>query len=105
MSDCVENAKNTPTLTNKPGRDDYLFMTAIPWVSFTSFKHPLNLRSPDSIPRFAYGRFFEQNNKQLMPLAVQGHHALLDGIHAGSFYLRFEELQRQPDITLGDLES
>jgi chloramphenicol O-acetyltransferase type A len=34
------------------GRDDLLFMTAIPWVSFTSFMHPLKF-PVDAIPRFA----------------------------------------------------
>jgi chloramphenicol O-acetyltransferase len=32
------------------------FYTAIPWVSFTSFAHPMNLQPADSIPRFAWGK-------------------------------------------------
>ncbi len=40
-------------LSDEPGRDDLLFMTAIPWVSFTSFTHPTHLNPSDTVPRFA----------------------------------------------------
>jgi len=30
-----------PTLEDEPVQDDLLFMTAIPWVSFTSVMHPM----------------------------------------------------------------
>ena len=41
--------KENPTLEDPPGRDDLLFMTAIPWVPFTSFAHPVPaLRGVDS---------------------------------------------------------
>jgi len=44
-----------PTLENVPGRDDFLYSTAIPWVSFTSFHHPMPMDPTDSVPRFAWG--------------------------------------------------
>ena len=31
-----ELMKTKPSIEDEPGRDDYLFMSAIPWVSFTS---------------------------------------------------------------------
>jgi chloramphenicol O-acetyltransferase type A len=79
------------TLEDEPGRDDWLFMTAIPWVSFTSFMHPLQLHPADSVPRFAWGKLFEEGKFLKMPLSVQGHHALMDGVHAGRFYATVEE--------------
>ncbi len=78
--------KNNPTLKDPPGRDDLLYMTAIPWVSFTSFVHPMRLHPADYVPRFAWGKYFEEGKRLKMPLSVQGHHALLDGIHMGKFY-------------------
>jgi chloramphenicol O-acetyltransferase type A len=72
-----------PTLEDEPGRDDFLFMTAIPWVSFTTILHPLHLDPADSVPRIAWGKFFEDDESLKMPLGVQGHHALMDGIHIG----------------------
>ena len=56
-------------------------MTAIPWVSFTSFSHPIHLAAADSVPRFALGKIIEEGESLKMPLDVQGHHALMDGLH------------------------
>src|SRR4030042_2768104 len=37
----VAYAKAHPRLENKAGRDDLLHMTAMPWVAFTGFTHPM----------------------------------------------------------------
>ena len=71
----IAHVKENLTLEDGPGQDDLLFMSAIPWVSFTSFMHPLHLHPVDSVPRFAWGKFFEEGDSLKMPLSVQGHHA------------------------------
>ena len=81
------------------GRDDWLFMTAIPWVSFTSFMHPLNF-PVDCVPRFAWGKFFEERESVKMPLSVQGHHAIMDGLHVGRYFEIVQEFLQQPEIVL-----
>ena len=91
-----------PTLEDEPGRDDSLYMTAIPWVSFTSFMHPIDLHPADSVPRFAWGKFFEEGKFLKMPLSVQGHHALMDGIHMGRFYSKVQEYLQQPEVVPGE---
>lgn len=100
-AEAMASVEEDPTLEDEPGRDDYLFMTAIPWVSFTSFLHPLHLQPPDSVPRFAWGKFFEDGGCLKMPLAVQGHHALMDGIHVGRFYAAVQDDFDHPDVVLG----
>ena len=85
-----------------PPQDDVLYSSAIPWVSFTSFLHPMHLQPEDSIPRFAWGKYFQEGERLKMPLAVQGHHALLDGVHAGAYYSKFQEFLDQPEIILGE---
>ena len=94
--------KAHPTLKDTPGRDDYLFMTALPWVSFTSFRHPMHLQPADSVPRFAWGKFFEDGKRLKMPLDVQGHHALMDGIHMGRYYAKVQDYLDHPDFVLGE---
>jgi chloramphenicol O-acetyltransferase type A len=96
-------AKEQATLEDEPERDDLLFMTAIPWVSFTSFMHPMQLHPADSIPRFAWGKLFEDGNYLKMPLSVQGHHALMDGIHMGKFYAEVQSYLHQPGVVLGEV--
>ena len=82
---CIDQVKKHPWVSKAQG-DDLLYLTAIPWVTFTGFKHPMNLQPADSIPRFAWGKFFRDGDRLKMPLDVQGHHALMDGVHLGKFY-------------------
>jgi len=98
----IAYVKEHPTLEDGPGQDDLLYMTAIPWVSFTSFMHPLRLHPADSVPRFAWGKFFEEGEFLKMPLSVQGHHALMDGIHMGRFYAEVQGYLQQPGVVLGE---
>ena len=91
------------TLEDEPGRDDLLYMAAIPWVSFTSFMHPLHLSPADSVPRFAWGKFFEEGKFLKMPLSVQGHHALMDGIHVGRYYAEVQGYLQRPEGVLGEV--
>lgn len=99
-SERIAHVQQHPTLQDEPGEDNLLFMTAIPWVSFTSFTHPINLNPPDSVPRFAWGKFFEQGDRMLMPLSVQVHHALMDGIHVARYYQKFQGYLNSPDLAL-----
>lgn len=88
-------------LSDEPGRDDLLFMTAIPWVSFTSFTHPTHLSPADCVPRFAWGKFIEEGGALKMPLAVQVHHALMDGVHVGRYYMLVQEYLKSPEFIPG----
>ncbi len=81
-------------------QDDMVYMTSIPWVSFTSFLHPMHLQPGDSIPRFVWGKMFEDGNLLKMPLGAQGHHALIDGLHIGRFYQQIETYLEQPERLL-----
>jgi chloramphenicol O-acetyltransferase type A len=92
-----------PTLEDDPGfgEDDLLFMTAIPWVSFTSFMHPMHLHPVDSVPRFAWGKLFEEGKFLKMPLSVQAHHALVDGVHVGRYFAEVEDYLHRPEVVLG----
>lgn len=86
----MEAAKSAPSLEDEPGRDDYLFMSAIPWVSFTGITHAMHYHPVDSVPRIAWGKLFTEGERVLMPLSVQAHHALVDGAHLGRFFERAE---------------
>ena len=98
----IADIKDHPTLAELPGRDDLLYMTAIPWVSFTSFQHPMASVPADSIPRFAWGKFHQNGDQVQMPLSVQGHHALIDGLHVARFYDRVNDYLQDPETTLGE---
>ena len=101
-NDRISYIKENPTLTDAPGDDNLLFMTAIPWVSFTSFMHPIDLDPVDSVPRFAWGKFFQDGALVKMPLSVQAHHALMDGIHMGRYYEKLQFYLDNPEVVLGE---
>src|SRR5690606_28011801 len=94
-------ARQQPTLEVEADRDDLLFTTSIPWVSFTSFAHPTHLHPADSIPRLAWGKRFEAGDALKMPLSVQGHHALMDGLHMGQYFERVQACRSEPEQSLG----
>ena len=96
----IAYVKEHPTLKSDPKQDDRLYMTALPWVSFTSFTHPMQLHPADSVPRFAWGKLFNEDKSLKMPLSVQGHHALMDGFHIGKYYKIVQEYFQQPDVIL-----
>ena len=100
VRESIDNVKRNPSVAN-PYEDDWLYMTAIPWVSFTSFKHPMDLSCPHSVPLIAWGKFLEDGEKTLMPLSVQGHHALMDGFHMGKYYTLVQKALDNPDDFLG----
>ena len=78
-------------------RDDTVYFTTLPWVSFTSFSHARNWGREDSVPRIAFGKFTQENDRTLLPISVEVHHALMDGLHVGRYVTRLEEALRKPD--------
>lgn len=96
-SERIAHAKENLTLEDEPGQDDLLFITGLPWVSFTSFQHAIHLSPADSVPRFAWGKMFEEAGVLKMPLSVHGHHAVMDGIHMARFYDHLQDYLNQPD--------
>jgi len=72
------------------GRDDLFYHSTLPWVRFTAFSNPIG-RGNDCIPRVVFGRCSEQNGRWQMPVAVEVHHALVDGLDVARFLERFEK--------------
>jgi len=92
----IENAKKNISVEDEIGRDDLLYITSIPWISFTNITHPIHMNPIDSIPRISWGKYFEENGKISLPISIQAHHALVDGIHVGRFYQFFQEILSNP---------
>lgn len=68
----------------------YYFVTSLPWFSFTALHLPVADRN-DSNPRFSFGKYFTREGKTLLPLGIQVHHALVDGIHIAQFLSAVEQ--------------
>lgn len=66
-------------------RDDLVYITCIPWISFTQLNHTITLRKDDAAPRISWGKYYKEADKILLPYSVQVNHAFADGIHIGRY--------------------
>ena len=96
-AEAVARVQRGIILEDEPGQDDLLFMTSIPWVSFTSLMHPIHMHPADSTPRIAWGKFFREGERLKMPLSVQVHHGLMDGFHVGRYFDLAQSLLDHPE--------
>lgn len=61
---------------------DYVFVTSIPWLDFTSIQHPIAKMKSVDIPSIAWGKFRDAGEgKMSMSFSVQAHHGFVDGYH------------------------
>jgi chloramphenicol O-acetyltransferase type A len=98
----VERAQaEPPPLDSRAGQDDLIYHSVIPWVSFTSISHARDSRQRSGIPKVAFGKYREAGGRVLMPVSVEGHHALMDGLHAGRFFERLQRHCSGPRAALG----
>lgn len=74
------------------GRCDLIYYSVVPWVSFTSIKHATRHDNTQTIPRIVFGKMFEEGAVRKMPMSVEANHMIMDGIHVGKFFVRFQEI-------------
>ncbi len=88
-------------------RDDELNMihySIIPWISFTSISHPRKFNTDDSIPKIVFGKYSKKGNDLVMPVSIEVHHSLMDGLHVGRYLYRLQELYNNPGgISTGNI--
>lgn len=68
--------------------DDVVYHSTLPWFRFTAFTNAL--RRGDSIPRIVFGKCSRDGRAIRMPVAVEVHHALVDGLDVARFLELFE---------------
>jgi chloramphenicol O-acetyltransferase type A len=85
----------------KPEDQACIHFTTLPWLHFTSFSHARNWGREDSVPKLAFGRIDSDGHRAWMPLSVEVHHALMDGLHVGRFVQAFEAVLQDPGPLLG----
>jgi chloramphenicol O-acetyltransferase type A len=72
-------------------------ISSVPWLDFTAFN--INVFSDGSylLPIFTIGKYKKENDKTMMPLAIQCHHAVCDGWHVGKFVETLREMASDCD--------
>ena len=82
-------------------RHDLIHYSVTPWVHFRGVSHARRIPPADSVPKLVMGKFEEQGDVLAMPLALDVHHALMDGIHVGKYYEQLQMMLDRPEIHLG----
>ena len=80
--------------------DALIHFTTLPWMHFTGFTHARDGAFEDAIPKIAFGRIDTEGSgeqaRRWMPLSLEVHHALMDGLHAGQLVQGFEAAMAEP---------
>jgi chloramphenicol O-acetyltransferase type A len=88
VKDAVETSLSQTEYINLEklrGRDDLIYITCLPWISFTHVSHTISLNRNDSVPRISWGKYYKKEDKIMLPFSVQLNHALADGYHIGKY--------------------
>jgi len=85
-------------------RDDLIHGSVLPWVRFTSIVHARRLPAKDSVPKIVLGKCSELDADTVsMPISIEAHHALVDGIDIADCLRRFEEGLAEPERSLAEI--
>jgi chloramphenicol O-acetyltransferase type A len=82
-------------------RTDLIHFSSIPWIAFTSISHPRTWRREDSVPKITFGKYHEAGDRMSLPVSVEVHHGLMDGVHVGRFFERLQGRFAEPAAALG----
>ena len=92
----AEARVETGELNPRPDKDDLIHYSVIPWVRFTGLLHARRVPGEDSVPKIVFGRHQEREGSRWMPISIEAHHALMDGLEVGQFLERLQELLKAP---------
>lgn len=88
----IKDVKEARNLDPSSNRNDVIYYSSLPWVSFTSVSHPrFSYEIKDSVPKISFGKIIEDGSKKLMPVSVTANHSLMDGFHIAKYLELFEK--------------
>lgn len=70
---------------------DCIYCSAMPWFNFSGHTEPHFGAVKESVPKLAFGKYLNKNNRLMMPVAIAVNHALVDGYHVGLFVDEFQK--------------
>ena len=70
---------------NAGERDDLAYASCLPWIDFTAITSAMP-HAEDCIPRVSFGKFVDHGGRWDMAMALEVHHALVDGRQVGEVF-------------------
>lgn len=93
----IKEVQNSTGLRLSEGaiRHDVIHYSSAPWFKFTGLSHARSFTLPDSSPKITFGKIFTKDNHKLMPVSINAHHGLVDGIHVAKYLELFQQLMNE----------
>lgn len=85
-----KSARQTSFIEHGEETDALIYFSSLPWLDFTALSNEHNFDRDDTVPRLAWGRYFEENGKLLLHLSVEVNHRTIDGLHLGRLVAALE---------------
>ncbi|WP_297639204.1 CatA-like O-acetyltransferase [uncultured Clostridium sp.] len=95
MVNDLDNYKNFGMKTERK-RDSFI-VSCIPWLTYSSFNVSNESGYQFLFPMVTWGKYFDVEEKTLMPVTLQIHHAVADGYHCSLFYEDLERVLKNPE--------
>lgn len=87
------NYADKKEMTAKPNLpENHFCVSMVPWATFEGFNLNLQKGYDYLKPIFTIGKYYQEGEKTLLPLAIQVHHAVCDGFHICRFINELQEL-------------
>ena len=87
-----EKAARQATLLDQAAEtDELIYFSCIPWFDFTALTNEHNFDRDDSVPRLAWGKYYEEGGRLWVHLSVEVNHRLIDGVHLGQLKQALDE--------------
>ena len=75
--------KQTAFLAQDEECDGLIYFSCTPWFDFTALTNEHNCDRDDTIPRIAWGKYYEQNGGLWLHMSIEVNHRTIDGYHLG----------------------
>lgn len=97
VSDMLEY-KDVKGIKARPEQpENYCPVSSLPWVSFTGIAQDTYAESMLLFPLIRFGKYYENGDRILLPVAVSVHHAVADGYHTGKLINDMQALASGPN--------
>lgn len=72
--------------------DNCVYITSLPWITYTDCQLECVINKDDSIPRVCIGKYFTDfNGKKMMPFTLKVNHRVTNGYDIGLYYERLQK--------------
>lgn len=78
-------------LAGEAGKVDLIRHTTIPWIHFSGLLHPTMNDKTDSVPKISFGKASLREGEYYLPISVEAHHGLVDGVHVAQYLEKFQQ--------------